>query len=64
MYDNHLTFMIIATYAKAAGLSRDEATIFWHGLQTRKIPTTVDQAYEALDEVLQRVRKHRSDEEW
>ena len=60
----HHVYMIIATYAKAAGLSRDEATILWHALQTRGIPMNVDEAYGQLDDATQRVRRLREHEDY
>lgn len=52
-------FMIIATYAKAAGLSRDEASRLWSLLISKEVPNTVDGAWQQLDEATQHIRQGR-----
>jgi len=64
METRYLLFMIIATYAKAAGLSREEASNLWSSLQARDVPESVDQAYEQLDHALQTIRRLRTHEDY
>jgi len=64
MYEVNLAYMIIVAYARAVGLSQDEASLLWHALANKDLPTSVDAAWLSLDQATQHIRHNRSIEDW
>jgi hypothetical protein len=57
-------YMIVATWARATGLTQDEASGLWNRLATQQIPDSVDEAYELLEHATQHIRHSRNIEDW
>ena len=64
MYEINLAYLIMVAYARAVGLNRDEASVLWHSLTTHDLPTSVDQAWQQLDQATQNIRRNRQVEDW
>jgi hypothetical protein len=53
--------LTLACWARAAGLSREEASQLYTEVTTRELPHTVDQAWAELDQATMAIRRRRSE---
>lgn len=58
-----MMYLIMVAYARAVGLSREEASILWEILADKGYPTSVDHAWLLLDDALQTIRDERTHDE-